>query len=439
MKKLPEVSQFVFYKNAASLLKNPLPFHTKNFTKNGDIFKLNIGLGKSVVFSKSADLALEALQKNSKAYKKTEIQTKDVKKYLGVNLLTAEGDDWKKQRKLMQPSFYKKNLENLITFMHSSIKKEVDRFVPNETQDIFPIITDLAFKTVARSLFGKGITDAQIHRLQYITEATQKMLTRELRQPYLKWWFVLSGKIQAKIELLDEGRQIILDIIEARKSEVDQKEDLLDLLMHSSYEDGSKMSQERLLNEVLVLFMAGHETTANVLTFIIQLLAKHPNKQDKLAKEILENQQNENKFERLKESPYTNIVINEGLRLYPPAYYIDRVNLEDIEINGYRIQKNATLLMSIYHMQRDPNLWNDPESFEPERFIDHKTYTKHFFPFGAGPRKCIGNMFALYEMNIALQEIISRYHLESSQSEIEINPLITLKPKNAFVKFIPRN
>ena len=431
---IPVVSKFHFYRNALDILKNPLPFHHKNFEKLGDTFQLETGFNSHVVFSRDPELLKLALQKKQKNFKKSYIQTEELVKYVGEGLLTAEGEDWKAQRKLLQPTFYKKNIAKLTERMYESICELLDQINPNETIDSFPIFNDLAFKVVARSLFSDAINDKQIDRLQFITEDMQMMLVKELRQPYKKWWFTLSGELRQKMKLSDEAREIITSIIDERRQASDTPDDLLDMLMSLTYDDGSVMEQEDLLDEILILFIAGHETTSNALTFTAQLLAHHPEYQQKI-KEEASSFSADTLADILQHTQQAEHAINESMRLYPPVYFIDRVAKSAFDHNGLHFPKDTTLLFSLYEMHRLEKNWQDAESFKPERFATDKNFSDQFFPFGAGPRKCIGNNFAMVEMKLVIYELMKRFDIEPVQKEIDILPLISLKPKNAFLKF----
>ena len=436
--KFPTVSLFRFYANSGGILKNPLPFHHENFEKLGDIFRLKIGFGKSVIFSRDAGFAQYALQKNQKNYKKSTIQTVDLAKYVGKGLLTSEGEHWRKQRKLIQPAFHKKQLMQLLDTIQAAILTELDKIETGDPMDIFPVFNDLAFQTVVKSLFSSAIGEKEISRLQYITEAAQKMLVKELRQPYLGWWFHLSGRIKHHIGLMQESREILKTLVTKRKSSGKREGDLLDMLLDARYEDGSAMEEEQLIDEILILFTAGHETTSNALTFTAELLARDPDSQDKIADEVEKATQNTNGlFEFIQACPFTKNVIEEAMRLYPPAYFIDRVNIEDDEYNGMFIPKDSNLLFSMYEIHRHPDYWEEPERFMPERFAEGNAqkHSSHYFPFGAGPRMCIGNNFAMYEMILAISALIKKYRISAESEKIAIHPLITLKPKNAFLEF----
>lgn len=439
--KFPTVSMFRFFANSVNILKNPLPFHHENFEKLGDTFQLNLGLGKSVIFSRDAGFAQYALQKNQRNYKKSTIQTVDLAKYVGKGLLTSEGEHWKKQRKLIQPAFHKKQLMQLLDTIQAAILTEIGKIKTEEPMDIFPIFNDLAFQTVVKSLFSSAVGESEISRLQYITEAAQKMLVKELRQPYLGWWFQLGGSIKHHVGLTQEAREILKMLVAKRKNSGVREDDLLDMLLDARYEDGSAMEEEQLIDEILILFTAGHETTSNSLTFTAQLLARDPDSQDKIADEVHRaTQETTGLFEFIQACPYTKSVVEESMRLYPPAYFIDRVNIEDDEFNGMFIPKGSNLLFSMHEIHRHPDSWEDPDSFKPERFAEGNAqkHSAYYFPFGAGPRMCIGNNFAMYEMILAIAALINKYNITAEKEEIGIHPLITLKPKNATLQFKPR-
>ena len=439
MKNIPEVSIFKFLGSALQILKNPLPFHHQNFQKKGDVFRLNIGFSKSVIFSRDALFAQHALQKNQKNYHKSPIQTKDLAKYVGRGLLTSNGKHWARQRKLIQPAFHKKQLAHIITKIDQAIAVELDKVVVHKPFDIFPVFNDLAFQTVVQSLFSSAVDQKNINRLQYITEAAQKMMVRELRQPYLGWWFRLSGKLTNTLDLTREARQILNQLVDDRIAGGHKEHDVLDMLLDARYEDGTAMQREQLIDEILILFTAGHETTSNALTFTAELLARHPKIQERSFNEIRD-LDGLDLMEQLKEMKFVNKIINESMRLYPPAYFIDRISLEEDAISGFKIEAGANILFSIYEIHRHTDFWERPEHFNPDRFEDDSLkYSPYYYPFGAGPRMCIGNNFAMYEMILAIAQLLKKFKIAYKEAPIEINPLITLKPKNSILKFIPRN
>lgn len=436
-KSIPEVSFFRFLNHANNILKNPLPFHSENFKKLGDIFRLNIGLGKSVLFCRDAGLLQHALQKNQKNYTKSYIQTKDLAKYVGKGLLTAEGEHWQRQRKLIQPAFHKSQLVLLLDTIQQTILEELKNIKTGKPMDVFPVFNDLAFQTVVKSIFNIAISDTDIASLQHTTEATQKMLVQELRQPFLVWWFTLSGKTKKHLDLTQNSRTILKRLVEERKQSNSKHDDLLDMLLGATYEDGTSMEENQLVDEILILFAAGHETTSNALTFTCELLARNPDSQVKILEEIQRiKDESDDIMHWIKNAGYTKLVIEESMRLYPPAYFIDRVNIEEDSFNGMILPKGSTLLFSVFEIHRHPDFWKDPETFIPERFIDENTkFSKNYFPFGAGPRMCIGNNFAMYEMILAIIALVEKFEIIEKKEPILIKPLITLKPHNAILEF----
>jgi cytochrome P450 len=270
----------------------------------------------------------------------------------------------------------------------------------------------------------------------------QDFLIKEIRLPYKAFWFKISGQIKKHQALALESDAIIREIVEERKKSEDKHNDLLDMLLETRYEDsGEGMSIQQLIDEIKILFIAGHETTANALTFMLHLLANHPDIQQKVLDEILGiESQTGDVVDQLQKMTYINAVINESMRLYPPAWITDRENIEDDELLGFKIRGKTLIGVSFYELHRNPKYWNNPEEFNPERFLGEqkKESYKYFYPFGAGPRMCIGLGFAMYEMSLALSYIIKNYKVTAQNKDIQINPLITLKPVGATVNFSKR-
>jgi len=438
---IPLVGFFKVYANARRILKNPLPFHRENFEKHGDIFKVQLGPGKSAIFTRDAGLTKHILQKQHKKYFKSNLQSRDLAKYIGEGLLTSNGEKWLKQRRLIQPAFHKKKLQSLAITIEQEVKFELSKVQPEKTIEILPIMSDLAFKVVAKSLLSYTDVGNTISRLQEITEEAQKALIKEIRQPYKKWWFYVNGKIKNTLKETKEARSLLNEIIEKRKSSDRRYDDLLDMLLESRYDDGSVMNNEQLIDEIMILFIAGHETTANALSFTLWLLALHPDIQDKVLQEVTGVIDQEVSFmDMVAKYPYTKQCIEEAMRLYPPVYFSDRKAIKDDEYQGIKLQREATILISFYEIHRHADFWERPDVFDPDRFEveKRKEYSDYYFPFGAGPRMCIGNNFAMFEMILVVGELVKKYQITTENKTIEIKPLITLKPLNANLKFIKR-
>ncbi|RZS98867.1 cytochrome P450 [Aquimarina brevivitae] len=437
---LQTVSFFEVLKNAGNILRNPLPFHKRNFEKHGDTFRVNLGFGNSVVFTRDAGLAKHMLQQQHRNYHKSPLQSKELARYIGEGLLTANGDKWLKQRRLIQPAFHKKKLEMLISTMQLVIEQELQKIPNDQSIAIYPLMSDLAFKVVAASLFSyKGI-DNEIQRLQEITEKAQKTLIKEIRQPYKKIWYYLNGTVRRALKDTKEARAILHQLIEERRKSEEHYDDLLDMLLQARYDDGTDMDNDQLIDEILILFTAGHETTSNALTFTPMLLAQHQDIQEKLFEEQSAlKKESLGAMEHIKKSEFTASCIEEAMRLYPPAYFSDRVAIADDRYNELHIKKGTTILISFFEIHRHLNHWDNPEEFNPDRFSDTaKKHADYYFPFGAGPRMCIGSNFAMYEMIMVINSLVSKYQIKTNTNTIAIQPLITLKPKGSQLSFHPR-
>ncbi|MET7029719.1 cytochrome P450 [Sediminicola luteus] len=428
------ISRFQVLKNARRILKNPLPFHHENFEAHGDSFKVQLTTKETVLFTRNPGLIKHILQKQHKKFEKSPLQTVDLAKYIGHGILTSTGEHWRVHRRMVQPAFHKKKLQNLMGVIRESIRFELKRIKPNTEEDIFPLMGDLAFQVVAKSLFSSTDIREKMSQLQHITEANQRMLIKEMRQPYLRWWYRLSGKIDRHLAMGKEGQKLLLEIIEERRTSGQEKDDLLDMLLKARYEDGSPMSDAQLIDEVLILFTAGHETTANALSFTLFLLASHPEIQEQVYQEVSKVDFDDPEMDLMQGAMQLQLVkqcLEEALRLYPPAYVIDRIATEDDSFEGISLPKDTLVLMSVYELHRYADFWEKPSEFIPSRFntTDKKDYSDYYYPFGAGPRMCVGNNFAMYEMILAVAEITKKYKIKTSLGKVEINPLISLKPK----------
>lgn len=431
-----------FLLDAEGVRQNPIPYHTKYFEKLGDSFSIRIGLSKHIILSRDNEVAQEILIRNQKRYHKSKFQSSYLSKYLGKGLLTVDGDFWLKQRRLIQPAFHKQKMNQLVENMNQTIISELSGVIDEKQTDLFPVMSQLAFNVVAKSLFQVSISEEKRDRMKFIIEEVQNFLVKEIRLPHKSWWFSLSGQVKKHELLALENNNIIREIIDIRNSSEEKYNDLLDMLLETRYEDtGEPMSTTQLIDEIKILFIAGHETTANALTFVLYLLGRHPEVQQKVFEEILEIESNTiDIIEKLQKMTYINAVLNEAMRLYPPAWITDRQNIEDDFLTGYHIKKETLIGISFYALHRNPKYWVNPDRFDPERFLgdQKKISMRYFYPFGAGPRMCIGNGFAIYEMCLTLNYIVKRFKIRSIGEDISVNPLITLKPINVNVLFSKR-
>ncbi len=431
-----------FFKDAEGVRRNPIPFHKRYFEELGDSFSIRIGFSKYIILSRDNEVAQHILVKNQKNYHKSKFQSVYLSKYLGKGLLTSDGDFWLKQRRLIQPAFHKQKMNQLVDNMNAVIALELINLEEEKSIDLFPVMSQLAFNVVAKSLFQLSAAESKFRRIKFIIEEVQNFLIKEIRLPHKAWWFSLSGQVKKHLKLAEENNGIIKEIIEERKASGEEVNDLLNMLLETRYEDtGEGMSVEQLIDEIKVLFIAGHETSANALTFTLHLLGRNPEVQQKIFDEIIELElQTDNVIAQLQKMVYTNAVLNESMRLYPPAWITDRQNLEDDILAQFKIKKDTLIGVSFYELHRNPKYWTNPDEFIPERFLgdQKKDSMQYFYPFGAGPRMCIGTGFAIYEMCLTISQIVKKYVIKSDDDIVKFNPLITLKPVNVKVSFCKR-
>jgi len=357
---------------------------------------------------------------------------------LGNGLLTSTGSFWRRQRKLSQPAFHRQRLAQLGAVMTSATAAMLERWreqLPDgRPLNIAAELMRLTFTIVARALFSVEAGDdaATISRaMRVVLPITER-----------RFWALLN--IPEQVPTPDNVRfrrsmaamdQVVYRIIaEHRRSAGYQ--DLLSMLMQTRDEEtGESMSDSQLRDEVLTLLLAGHDTTSNLLAWTFYLLSKHPQVERKLhaeARGVLGGRLPT--VEDLASLPYTRMVIDEVMRLYPPAWIMSRSPTADDTLRGYRVPAGSVVLLSPYVTHRHPAYWENPEGFDPERFApgadaDRPRYA--YFPFGGGPRVCIGNHFALMEAQIVLAALAQRVSFALLPGQrIEPEPLVTLRPRH---------
>jgi len=421
--------------NVPEFMKNPLQFLIKNEKLKGDIYMIKSPFRKVCVIN-HPDYIKYVLQENHRNYTKS-FGYDAMRPLLGNGLLTSTGDFWIRQRRLAQPAFHKERLTKLIDYMAESTREMLDSWQSGgEWMDIGKEMNKLALVIVSRAMFQQNIREDVIHRVSESLTVVLEGGSERIRNPFkLPGWIPTPQNIREK-RALNDLNDVVNQIIDSRLKDQARHNDLLDMLIHTRDEEtGEGMSREQLRDEVMTIFMAGHETTANALTFAVYLLATHPAEMKKLQEEanhVLG--VNDPSFETMKELKYTRMVVDETLRLYPPAWIVGRLSLRDEQLGGYHIPAGTTMACCSYVLQHRDNLWQNPHEFIPERFDEHSQYTAPkyaYFPFGGGPRLCIGNMFAIYEMQVALSMMFRQFSFSLKPGyQMEVLPHITLRPKN---------
>lgn len=408
--------------HANKFIKNPFPVLDESVSHLGTTYTFFMGGVQKAILTLDPVAARQVLQKHHKTYEKSAIVTDLLAKYVGKGLLTSTGDYWLRQRRLIQPGFHKRRIESL----HGLMKMEVDACMTSWkdkadnklTFDAYEEMNRLTFRIVARTLFSTSLEEHGLNQLSELISTLQDFIIREVRQPHKRWWMHLTGEIKKHTAMASGARAIIHAVILDRRKSNEKPDDLLTMLLESVYEDTSQgMDDEQLIDECLILFVAGHETSANALSWMIYLLGKHP----ETAKKI------QDTGNGTREADIRN-VIYETLRLYPPGWVVDRISLEDDQVLDYKLPKGTVWIIYIRGMHRHPKYWERPDDFVPDRWNDEAVNKEAYIPFAAGPRLCIGEHFAMMEMELILSEILRLWNFELHTKEVAEKPLVTLRP-----------
>lgn len=420
---LPPLASWVKYLiHAKQFIKNPFPVIDGALGRLGTTYTFYMGGMTKAVMTVDPEAIRHVLQKNHRGYEKSAIVTDLLAKYTGHGLLTSSGDYWLRQRRLIQPGFHKRRIESLQSLMKTEVDACMQRWAalpPSATTfDAYPEMNHLTFRIVARTLFSTSLEESGLLRLSELISILQSFIVKEVRQPYKRWWFQISGSIKKHIRLAEGAREIIRQVIVERRKESDKPDDLLTMLLESTYEDtGLGMDDDQLIDECLILFVAGHETSANALSWMIYILGKHPDQLKRI--QVAEPEQ---------QAHLIRNTILETLRLYPPGWIVDRISLEDDQVLDYVLPKGTIWFIYIRGMHRHPKYWKDPDQFLPDRWDDPSLNKEAYMPFGAGPRLCIGEHFAMMEMQMILTEIIQHWDFKLISEKVSEKPLVTLRP-----------
>ena len=351
----------------------------------------------------------------------------------GESLLTSEGDSWLRRRRLAAPAFQHERVAGYGRVMVDYAERRLEGWREGEVRDIHQEMMHLTMEIVTKTLFDIEMAGEAAGGVGAAFDMGSAEIAVRFRRPFkIPDAVPLPSNLRYRraVRRLDE---LVYGIIKERRRNPSDRGDLLSMLMAARDEDGDAMSDRQLRDEVITLFLAGHETTALALTWTWYLLARHPEKEAKLLSEldrVLGGRAPS--VEDMPRLPYAGSVVYESMRLYPPAYAFGREAVADCEIGGYHIPRGTTVFLSPWVMHRDGRFFERPEEFEPERWENNlmKRLPKlAYLPFGGGPRVCIGNSFAMMEATLLLAAIARKFKLGLSADQAAAPfPSITLRP-----------
>lgn len=417
--------------NTAEGWNRPLALFTRCMKEYGPIARLRFA-ASSYYLLNHPDLVHHVFVENHRNYKKSR-NYRGIQIVLGDGLFTSEGETWRRQRKLAQPAFHRERLAGFAQIMCSSTRELLTRLQARAGQPVqwHEEMSDLALRIVCRTLFSAEI-DAQAAAIRQSVSFANEYGESAY---FLPTW-IPTAKNQELKRALAQFDALIYRMIAARRRSPEQPRDLLSMLMAAQDESsGEGMSDRQLRDEALTLIIGGHETTATVLDWTFHLLSQHQAIERQLRAHVLAVLGDRDPtVEDLPKLGYVTQVVQEAMRLYPPAWVMEREAIAEDTIGGYPIPAGATVAVSPYVLHRHPDFWDDPERFVPERFAPDKQRERSryvYLPFGSGPRICIGNAFAMMEMVIIVSMLVRQLRVAPGPGKtVEPEPLMTLRPKH---------
>ncbi len=430
-RKLPPGPESGFFDGIRSpIRRDPLTFMTEVAKTYGDIVGLRF-LNVRTYLLVHPEQIEDVLVTNARKFIKGRALRAN-KHLFGEGLLTSEGDLWLRQRRLMQPAFHRARIAAYAGTMTGFAARIAEEWKPGQQVELHREMMRLTLLVVGKTLFSADV-ERDVPQVGKTLDVLLEYASDIRRMIFFPKWLPTARNFRTR-RAIGQLDQIIFRIIRERRALGQDTGDLLSMLLSAQDEDGSRMSDQQLRDEVVTLFLAGHETTANALAWTWWLLAQHPEVEEKLHAEL--EHVLGGRLPTMEDLPwlvYTGHILTESLRLYPPAWAMARLAVEDHEILGYPIPKGTGITVSQWIVHRDPRWYEAPAAFIPERWegnLQKELQRMAYFPFGAGSRQCIGNAFALMEATLVLATIAQRFRFRLVEGHA-VTPWasLTLRPR----------
>ena len=404
---------------------------------HGDVVRLELPMITAHLVS-HPDLVQRILVDEHRTFTKETRGYDNLRIFLGNGLVTSEGELWLRQRRIAQPAFHRKRIAGFVPVMVRAIDDLLEAWeglaASGATVDVAAEMTRLTLRIAGQTLLS---TDPSAHAGSIAAALVAVQHESNLRinsiwSPPLGWPLPRNRRYQAAAGELD---RVVMDIIERRRRGTESKDDLLQMLLEArDPETGAAMDDRQLRDEVMTMFLAGHETTSNALAWTFYLLSRFPSVARALAEEasaVLGDRAPV--ADDLPRLDLCRRVLQESMRLYPPVWMMGRAPSRDVELGGYHVPAGSLVFLSQWVLHRHPRWWADPEGFDPDRWLPERAAGMHrhqYFPFASGPRMCIGAGFATMEGQLVLASVARRFRLDLVPGRrVEPEPLITLRPR----------
>ena len=415
---------------------DPLGMMQRYARAYGDIVCFHVMMQERILLN-HPDFIEQVLVLQQNKFHKSELTRRITGRMLGQGLLISEGDFWRRQRRLAQPAFHRSRVNGYAATMTQIAQDHIARWHDGEERDVSQDMMGLTLDVAVQTLFGTTLAG----EAEQVGRAMTFLMRYSLRRQRLpvrvpeSWPTPNNKRAVRELAFMDSLVYRIISERQAANGGAAHRDDLLALLMDAMDEDGSHMTPQQLRDETMTLFIAGHETTGQMLTWTWYALSRNPEVGERLYDElhsVLGGRAPE--VADLQRLPYLQAVMNESLRLYPPAYVLARMAIEPCQIGGYEIPLGATILLAPWVTHRDPRFFDEPETYRPERWLDglaQRLPAGAYFPFGDGPRRCIGQGFALMEAAIMIATIAQKFRLSLLPGQdVTPEPLVTLRPRH---------
>lgn len=417
----------------ALIRRDPLGYLAKSWRAHGDIVQFPVPRPPSYLVNEPGAVR-RVLVDNARGYGKSTIQYRALSLVTGDGLLTSDGDQWRRQRRLIQPAFHHQTLRSLVQHVEDAATSMLDGWLAGpstQVVDVDAAIMHTALDVVGRALFATDLSSDADELTRATLQGLDVVIARA-RVPITPPAWVptpANRRLRSANARLDAA---VRSMVRERAVRGIGESDMLDLLMAMRDEDGTGLSEEEIRDQIVTFIVAGHETVASALTWSWALLAQDPQAQRRVQHEADSVADRcPLTMEDLHSLPFTRAVFDETLRLYPPAWLITRKALAADELAGHVIPDGALVIMSPSLLHRHPEIWRDPESFRPERFLNGEVRREYFIPFGAGPRLCIGRDFSYVEGVHLLARMAGRFEFSypPGMGLPAPDPLVTIRPR----------
>jgi cytochrome P450 len=422
--------------NSRQYARDPFGFLTACESAYGDVVSVDFGPLEAYVLTNPADIE-RVLVGDHERYRKPEFQADELGRLLGDGLLLSDGETWRKQRDLATPAFDMSRVAGIADTMTRHAEAAVGAWSPGDDLDVESEMARLTVRIIADAMLGIDLSEARLGTIQETLDPLGERFEPDPVRFVTPDWVPTRGNraFEDAVERLDG---VVGDIIAERRgteghaSDDDPPMDLLSILLRA--QNRGEQTDDQLRDEVMTMLLAGHDTTALTLTYACYLLAEHPTAADRVHAELDAVLDGSPTFADVRSLTYLDRVLQETMRLYPPVYAMFREPLVDVKLGGYRIPAGAAVMCPQWAVHRSPRWWDEPERFDPDRWgRDRAADRPRFahFPFGGGPRHCIGKQFSLLEAKLVLAVIWRDYRLDyRGDGDLDLQGSLTMHPEN---------